>query len=167
MSLRSFTSLYTLDMLKLHPGRFREGVAKDALVVCFKELGSAFLSHIVERLHQAKTWQAAEVCLFVAASLGNEVLAIIDPNVEKQTTMVMLEEQTATKLFLSTIFQHLPGSTAVIQRGNTSEQLINDIFISNTFIWRYAWTLAFTKSNVLCCSSCSLPLNWQNPLCGC
>lgn len=96
--------------------RFREDLAKDVLVTCFNELGTSLLSHIVQCLNKATTWQEAEVFLFAAVSVSQEVLATALTSLQNGSSSVLQSEELPAKVFLQTVVNALPGSTAVMQR---------------------------------------------------
>ncbi|KAG0601884.1 hypothetical protein M758_11G145300 [Ceratodon purpureus] len=97
--------------------RFREGLAKDTLVGCFSELGSALLVYIIERLRGANRWQDAEVCLYAAVSLNKEILSSTVGNGDNNDYRVDLG---AAKSFFFSIIDALPGRSSVIERDSTS-----------------------------------------------
>ncbi|KAH7441186.1 hypothetical protein KP509_03G028200 [Ceratopteris richardii] len=79
--------------------RFRTNVAEGALKAIFKELNGTLLSVILEMLNGASFWQDAEVCLYVASSISQEVIAAA--RLQNQTAVSFLNVLYARVLKLS------------------------------------------------------------------
>ena len=97
--------------------RFREGLGKSTLVACFSELGIALLAYIMEQFRGSSRWQDAEVCLYAAVSLNEEILNSTVRNGDNKDYQV---DPGAAKSFFFSIIEALPGSSSVIERDSSS-----------------------------------------------
>lgn len=124
--------------------RFRDGLAKDTLVVFFNELGTSLLAYIMERFHGANRWQDAEVCLFAAVCLSKEILnSPVSNGVINEHQM----DSDAAKSFFFAIIKALPGSSSVIQRDLTSLPHSRLVETTATLLENYAdWTALDSSS---------------------
>ncbi|KAJ7528843.1 hypothetical protein O6H91_15G022600 [Diphasiastrum complanatum] len=94
--------------------RFRYCIAEDALAACFQELGSTFVALISDQIHGAKTWQQAEVSIFVTTCLSDKILIAVGSE-HLQPYPTYQEEHATIKTFLAGLFNGSPQSPSILE----------------------------------------------------
>ncbi|GBG81304.1 hypothetical protein CBR_g31980 [Chara braunii] len=120
-----FVSWEESDIDKEDLIRFREDIVTEALTVCFKELGPAFLARLEKELTGGMSWQALEVALFAAGAASEVICAAADcattngrpAGLDWEFTE---QDRIQATSFISGLFANLPGAAALMARDRSN-----------------------------------------------